>query len=112
MSVILQPCGNSAGRKHYQDTIANLVRLAPHQDLLAPIQGELARIFPSGNAAVWGVVPGKNNANINKYNRTEVGDTVLFSRAGGMVNSATLALKFHSAEFARRLWGNDPNGQT
>jgi hypothetical protein len=112
MSVILQPCGNKAARQHFQDTISSPVSFSAHEDLLASIKPELDRLFPTGKAAVWGVVPGKNGVNINKYKRTEVGDTVLFSRDGGMVNSAILALKFHSVDFANRLWGKDLNGQT
>lgn len=112
MKVILQPCGNPDARQHYVDTIANLVALEAHMDLLRPIAPELHKLYPEGKAAIWGVTPGKNGQNAKKFLKATVGDVVLFARDGRIISTATLALKHNSAELARRLWSEDANGQT
>ena len=112
MSIILQPCGNAGARQHYADTMANPVLLEKCTDLVGPIDSELKKLFPDGRASIWGVTPGQDGGNEKKFNRTAPGDVVLFSRDGGIIAVATLALKFHSAQLARKLWGQDSRGQT
>ena len=112
MSVILQPCGSSDARQHFVDTIARQVSLRQHADLLTSIAPELIRLFPSGHSSVWGVTPGQKGQNEKKFNCAVEGDVVLFAKQGHLINSAVVALKFHSAKLARALWGEDHRGLT
>jgi hypothetical protein len=112
MSVVLQPAGDPAGRTNYRDTVENPVDLASHAEVLGADYGPLAALFPGGRAALWGVTPGQGNVNVPKYNRVEVGDTVLFARDGGIFWGGTVAYLFHNFELALSLWATNENGQT
>ncbi|MEH0861974.1 hypothetical protein [Halobacteriovorax sp. DPLXC-1] len=109
MKVVLQPCGNKDSRQHYVDTIENKVKLADHDELRALVEAEL---FPSGEAAVWGVTPGKNNTNVSKYNKASTGDVVLFFKNKELFASGVIAYKLHSSSLARRLWGVNSDNMT
>jgi hypothetical protein len=88
------------------------VDLASHAELLGADYAPLAALFPDGRAPLWGVTPGQGSVNVPKYNRMEVGDTVLFARDGEVFWGGTVAYLFHNPELATTLWRANERGQT
>lgn len=100
-------------RQHYRDTIERLVVFDEHEDLLQPeILAELRRAFPAGQARMWGVTPGMNNANVGKVDRLRAGDFVLFYGNKRLYLAGTVAVRWRNAALAERLWTQDEKGQT
>ena len=112
MTVAIQPAGNEFGRKHYVDTVENLVDLNRFTQFLGNDREDLFAIAENGKIALWGVTPGANGVNISKYEKLEPGDTVLFTRKGFVYASATITHLFHNKSFATEIWGQDDKGQT
>jgi hypothetical protein len=110
--LIIQPSGGPAALAHYADSIGSPVDLQAHADLLSGHLGVLRRLYPSGRAPMWGVTPGMRGTNVTKYNRSEPGDVVLFTGSRRAFAAAVMTYKLHSPELARRIWGEDENGQT
>lgn len=111
--VILQPAGNQGGREHYVDTVENLVKISDCKPFLTPeVQQLLESAHPNGLAGMWGVVPGKKDINVGKWNRISVGDVVLFAADKKIKSSAVVASKFTSESLARHLWVENSQGQT
>jgi hypothetical protein len=111
--VILQPAGNQGGREHYVDTVENLVDIKSCAPYLAPQDQEILTIaHPDGKAGMWGVVPGKNDVNVGKWNRISVGDVVLFAADKKITSSAVVASKFTSERLAKHLWDVNSEGVT
>ncbi len=108
--IIVQPTGSPGAREHYRDTIASPV---PFEDF-AGVVGEdlraLAEVFPSGEAAIWGVTPGRSN--VTKWERIEVGDLVLFAAKKTLFARGVVRHKFHNVAFAEALWGRDEEART
>lgn len=109
--LILQPCANSAARKHYLDTIETPVTL----QTITPFLDEeeihvLTQIYPDGLCHIWGVTSG--GSNVTKWNRILRGDVTLFSKEGGIFASGVTTYKIHKPELASFLWGFDNKGQT
>ncbi len=109
--VVLQPCGSVSAYQHYQDTILNKISLSDlskflrEDDLI-----NLGKIYPEGDTQIWGVTPGKNNA--NSWNLISRGDITLFSGKGKIFSSAIATYKLHNRELAQYLWGSDKQGET
>lgn len=112
MTAAIQPCGNKASREHYRDTIESPVDLDEKRELLGSAYESLGSLFPDHRAALWGVTPGKNNANGSKYAKLDDGDVVVFTRDKRVIASGIIAYRFRNAELARDLWGVDASGQT
>jgi hypothetical protein len=111
--VILQPSANKGAREHYQDTIEHPVSLADNQDLLGTdLHNHLLTLFPDGVAAMWGVTPGLNGSNQRKWERMELGASVVFAADGRIFGRGVIAAKFHNPPLARRLWKEDDRGDT
>lgn len=95
------------------DTIENLVPLTRCESRLSKsVFQQLQDAHPSGSAAMWGVTPGSNNVNRNKWERIQVGDLALFARNGGIRATAIVTAKFHSPKLAVELWDRDADGDT
>jgi hypothetical protein len=110
---VLQPSGNHDARAHYVDTVESPVDFAAHSTLLSPALMEtLMRVHPSGTAAMWGVTPGANAGNANKWRRIAPGDMAFFARQGKIYACGTITATFHNAALAAALWGRDANGAT
>ena len=78
--VILQPAGNKGGREHYVDTIETPVSFQEFKSIIdSKLYAQLLEVHPSGEAAIWGVVPGNSLGNVTKWQRISKGDLVLFS---------------------------------
>ena len=112
MSVVIQPAGNPASRKHYLDTVENPVKISEYEKLLGTDLINLQSISKNGTTALWGVTPGTNNANISKYNRLTVGDIVIFTRNKSAFAAGEITYLFRNKALAEILWGRDNKNQT
>ena len=111
--VVLQPSANKGSREHYRDTIESPVDLVAHRDLLGEaMYKHLAALFPTGYVPMWGVTPGVGAKNQPKWERLELGATVLFTASGRIFGRGVIAARFHNAPLARRLWREDERGDT
>lgn len=111
--VILQPAGNKGGREHYVDTIETPVSFQEFQSILdSKLYAQLFEAHPSGEAAIWGVVPGNSPGNVNKWQRISEGDLVLFSADKRIHSYGLVSQKFNSRLFAEKLWGLSEENQT
>ena len=111
--VILQPAGNKGGREHYVDTVAKPVQFKNYESIIdSNLYKQILITHPSGEAAVWGVVPGKAPGNINKWQRISSGDLVLFAADKKITSYGIVSLKFNSKNFAEKLWGLNEDNQT
>lgn len=111
--IILQPCGSADARAHYVDTIQHPVSIDRIKGFASANDTEkLGNIYGGRSVAVWGVVPGKKNTNIGKWNRIEPGDVTLFARTGEIFASAVVTYKIHNKNLAQNFWGFDHRGQT
>lgn len=111
--VILQPAANVDAQQHYRDTVEHPVPFTRLNQFLRPEDMTLLEaLYPQPEALVWGVVPGKGDTNIRKWNRVSRGDVVLFCRNNMIESTATVTHKLHNRALARELWGSDPNGST
>jgi hypothetical protein len=107
VQVALLPASHaSAVQQRYQNTIWRKVCFNDHEDRLTKeVLHELRRIFPDGQASMWGITPGSNGANIPKVTKLRVDDFVLFYGKGEFYLAGTVALTWHSSDLARHLWG-------
>lgn len=112
VSVAIQPSGNADSRAHYRDTIESPVDLTGKSQLLGSERATLNKLYPGRLAPLWGVTPGKNGANVSKYERLSRGDIVLFTRDNYVVSSGVIEMCFRNRRLARSLWGLDKSGQT
>jgi hypothetical protein len=111
--VVLQPAGNKDAREHYVDTIENPVTLDSIKDhLTAEEFDDLSNRFPKGFVFFWGVTPGKNNANVGKWEKITEGDVVLFAREKFIYSSGVVASKLHNRKLATHLWNVNAEGET
>jgi hypothetical protein len=93
--------------------VAAPVAFADHAAVIPPDGlARLMELFPEGSAAMWGVVPGKNDVNVGRYRRVEAGDLVAFARQSRFFACGTVAHPMRNAGLAQALWGRDAAGQT
>ncbi|MEU0786894.1 P-loop NTPase fold protein [Streptomyces sp. NPDC006173] len=115
MRIFMQPARRSDRivERHYQDTIVRPVVFDEHTDLLDPATLQrLRQLFPGGSAPMWGVMPGKNGANLPEIRKMEPGSWVFFSGDKRLYLGATIAATWRSPQLAERLWGADPDSGT
>jgi hypothetical protein len=111
--VVLQPSANRDARVHYVDTIENPVKVDLHRSVLGePTYHHLKHLFPSGLAPMWGVTPGVDDGNRRKWERMELGASVLFAASGRIFGRGVIAAKFHNKKLAKTLWRTDASGAT
>lgn len=97
--------------EHYENTITQPVLFDDHHDLLdADTLQELNRLFPSGRARFWGVVPGRQNT--PRYEALRAGDGVALYGRGRLYAAGRIAVLFRNPRLARRLWEVDGEGRT
>ncbi len=72
----------------------------------------LRGLHPAGTVRLWGATPGKNDANLGKYNKMQEGDYVFFAGEGHLFAGATVTHTFRNQALAQQLWGTDDRGQT
>ncbi|GGH17231.1 HNH endonuclease [Paenibacillus segetis] len=111
--VILQPSGNKDAREHYENTVQTPVPFLVLSEYVTAEDLELIHsLYPDGFVPTWGVTPGKNDVNVNKWERIQVGDVTLFSANGHVFGSGVVTHKLHNKELAAALWDYDKEGQT
>ncbi|MDC0145577.1 HNH endonuclease [bacterium] len=110
--IILQPAGNKDAREHYVDTIQNPISINRISQFVNQDDLNILKNIYSEGAYIWGVTPGTNLSNKNKWNRIERGDTALFSKEGHIFASGTVTYKIHNKNLALDLWDTDINGAT
>jgi hypothetical protein len=97
--------------EHYSNTIITSVVFEDHKDLLdSEVLQELNRLFPSGSARFWGVVPGRQNS--AKYATLGAGDGVALYGQGKLYAAGRIAVLFRNRQLAERLWEVDSEGRT
>ena len=102
--IILQPAGGREAQKHYKETILKPVSLDRIQKFIKSEEHEiLENIYPTGYAPTWGVVPGGNNININKWRRIQKGFVTLFSGQNKIFASGVVTYTLHSSGLASEL---------
>lgn len=105
-NLIIQPSSNKNARQHYVDTILNPIPLNRLQKYLDSQTIErLKELYRGNEIPVWGFTPA--GSNINKWNRIEPGDVVLFLRKNFAFASSTVSLKVRNHDLAAELWGYD-----
>lgn len=109
--LILQPAGNSGGRNHFADTVANPVQVESLRPFIHADDADRLQEF-SGSIAVWGVTPGATGTNARKWERIDAGDLALFLREGRAIAAGLVHHKIHAPALAEHLWGRDERGQT
>ncbi|MFF3060150.1 hypothetical protein [Streptomyces sp. NPDC057909] len=115
MRIIMQPARRSEKvvNKHYEDTIASPVDIDANAHLLEPkVVEQLKQLFPSGQAQMWGVVPGKKDVNVAQVKKMSPGDWVFFTGDKKLYFGGTIALMWHSSDLAEELWQTNGEGQT
>ena len=106
MAVILQPTANKIAKEHFNITITNGVPLEIIREYVDEEDYEwLCEAYPDRIARVWGIKDGK--LNVNKYDRIDYGDIVLFAADNEIFMSGKIILKNQNRELALRLWGTD-----
>lgn len=110
--VIIQPASNKDSRRHFVDTVENPVDLALHRDSAGPDFEKLMSLSENGKVAMWGVTPGKNGANLSKFNKIEIGDHVFFTRDNKVYCTGEITYIFNNKKLATEIWGTDANNQT
>lgn len=110
--VIIQPASNKDGRKHFVDTVENPVNLAQFQNSAGSDFPKLMQVSENGKVALWGVTPGKNGANLSKFNKIEVGDFVFFTRDNKVYSTAEITHIFNNPKLAAEIWGVNSENQT
>jgi hypothetical protein len=110
--VIIQPASNKDSRRHFVDTVENPVDLALHRDSAGPDFEKLMSLSENGKVAIWGVTPGKNGANLSKFNKIEIGDHVFFTRDNKVYCTGEITYIFNNKKLATEIWGTDANNQT
>jgi hypothetical protein len=110
--VIIQPASNKDSRKHFVDTVENPVDLRLHQASSGSEYEKLLELSLDGKIAMWGVTPGKNGANLSKFNKISVGDYVFFTRDNKVYCSAQISYLFNNRKLAEEIWGVDAANQT
>lgn len=91
-NVILQPCSPGEPRKHYVDTVQNPVILEDYGAFIDPEDfDQLENLATNGRIALWGLV---DNRSLVRYEKMEVGDTVLFIGNRKVFFKGTVAFNF------------------
>lgn len=111
--VSLNPSGDKNSRKHFADTMENLVDFRKYESLLTPqIYSKLLNLHTNGLACLWGVVPGVSDRNVKQWEKLGEGSVAIFSRKNLIYASAVVTYRFNSAKLSEHLWGRDKKGQT
>ncbi len=110
--VVIQPASNKHSRNHFVDTVENPVEINKFKQLIGADFESLLLLSTKGKVPLWGVTPGKNGANLSKYGRLRVGDVVFFTRAKEVFATGEISYLFVNQKLARKIWGENPEGQT
>jgi len=114
MRIVLQPAGAKDATQHYVDTIQNRVSASRILAALSEAEQQIVRrsLESRAHVSVWGVTPGKNDVNRNKWAKIARGDIVLFAKHGRIFASSAVVGTLHSPALARILWKETTDGET
>ena len=112
MRIAVQPCGDSAAKEHFVDTIEKLVPKENIYPLLTNEQKGLFDIYCGNAVAVWGVTEGKTVQNKTKWQKLKNGDIALLYTNRKIFNKGKITLCIHNEELARSLWSVNSEGKT
>jgi hypothetical protein len=112
-NLVLQPAGGGEPQTHYAHTIAKPVSLSVLRGAVSETDfAVLQDLYPSGNARVWGAVPGPRN--LVSWSLIKAGDVALFYANRSFFSSLRVTYRPEARypEAARRLWGTSAEGET
>ena len=112
MRIAVQPCSNEVAYQHYQDTIQQLVPRKRIEPFLTPAQRKEFDKISDDNLAVWGVVPGKKDVNLKKWEKLKSGDIAVLYRKRQLFLQAHISLCIRNRELAEELWSTNEDGST
>lgn len=111
-NLIIQPAGKKAA-EHYRKTIKGSIKIDPLRfELGEDVFARLKRIYPEGDARVWGVTPSKDLANLNMWAKVSPGDVVLFTGNNRVFASAVVTMTVRSKAVAKMLWDENDDQET
>lgn len=103
--VIMQPYGNSLGRRNYDRTVSHPISLRESaQHLKSADQVILESAHPSGTVPVWGTTRGERGQMETRWGRIKSGDLVLFIGNNRVTKLSRVTHKFRNASLADVLW--------
>ncbi|UZJ78756.1 HNH endonuclease [Fictibacillus sp. KU28468] len=111
--VILQPTGNKDAREHYVDTLVrpvDILRIKPF--VSSEEYNYLKDMYPDGLVPTWGVTPGVNNVNANKWSKIQPADVTFFSANKILYSYGFVTFKIQNKQLAQNLWGFNIKGET
>ncbi len=112
MRIVVQPCGDSAAKEHFVDTVEKLVPKNKIYPFLDKEQRRLFDIYCGESVAVWGVTEGKTGQNKTKWGKLKSGDIALLYTKKRIFNKGKITLCIHNEELARSLWSTNKDGKT
>ncbi len=112
MRVAIQPCGNTKAKKHYRDTIQNLVSFSVIDPFLNQQQRNAYQQVCGSQAAVWGVTKGKKSQNYTKWSKLRAGDIALLYKDKKIFSVGRIVLTMQNEELAAHLWSRNDDGET
>ena len=108
-NLILQPSED----EHFAATIETGRTLAEISPLLAAEDVRaLGQLYGGDPIQIWGITPGKNDANVGKWNRLAPGDVACFVKNKRVIFWGVVSHKTRNAPLAEHLWGRDHKDQT
>ena len=105
--VFLVPVGNPEAIEHMQRTLTNPVEKREIEGAGVKLPDDL---YDNDRIRVWGLLPGKDNANRKIYDKMKERDIAIFV-SKNMVYITEIVAKVESENLAERLWGK-MDGQT
>lgn len=112
MRVAVQPCGDSAAKEHFVDTIEKLVPKERIFPFLTQEQKDLFDVYCRDEVAVWGVTEGKTGQNKSKWQKLRTGDLALLYTNRKIFNKGKISLCIHNEQLAKELWSVNAEGKT
>ena len=112
MRVAIQPCGNTKAKKHYRDTIQNLVSFSVIDPFFNQQHRNAYQQVCGSQAAVWGVTKGKKGQNYTKWSKLRAGDIALLYKDKKIFSVGRIVLTMQNEELAAHLWSRNDDGET
>ena len=111
MKVHLLPASNPDSRKHYIDTILNHPVNCKTEEIKKYVNNQISESLVDKSYALWGVTNGGKDGllNKNKWLKMEPNDIGLFYKDRKFYSFCLVHEKFHSKDFALKLWGEKFN---
>ena len=111
MKVHLLPASNTDSRKHYTDTILNHPVNCKTEEIKKYVNNQISESLVDKSYALWGVTNGGKDGllNKNKWLKMEPNDIGLFYKDRKFYSFCLVHEKFHSKDFALKLWGEKFN---